>query len=160
MSNTLRAIIATLGIATSTPAYAPPPASQVAPWPRDFNSAQQGKKNTFNGIATWYDATKNNAWYTRENKWGESIELYAAAGPALRKRMGHSYMAKPYPLDITSSYSGKTVRVWVTDFCACGGKAKDPNDTRLIDLSPAVWDALGVPLGLGVTRVTIEVVDK
>lgn len=107
------------------------------------------------GIATWYDATRNNAWYTLANKWGKSVKLYAAAGPALRKIVDHKYMMKPFPVWVTSKMSGKTVKVWVVDWCGCQGRKNDPDDTRLVDLAPAVWDRLGVPLELGVMRVTI-----
>ncbi len=48
-----------------------------------------------NGKATWYDATKNSAWYTR----GEKPTLfYAAAGPALRALKDFRWGKKPYRL--------------------------------------------------------------
>jgi len=111
----------------------------------------------FSGLATWFDATKNNAWYTQPNKWGKAIKFYGAAGPLLRRLMGHEWMAKPYSVIVTSEATGIAVRVWITDFCGCGGRASNKNDTRAIDLAPAVWDALGVDLSRGVMKVTIEV---
>lgn len=111
------------------------------------------------GLATWYDATKNNAWYTQPNKWGDAIKLYGAAGPRLRKIMGHKYMMEPYAIRITSLLSGESVKVWVADYCGCQGKKKDPDDTRLIDLAPEVWERLGVDLGRGVMKVSIEILD-
>jgi hypothetical protein len=47
--------------------------------------------------------------------------------------------------------------VHVVDICTCYGVRSDPNDDRLIDLSPQTWEVLGVPLGLGVTLITLEV---
>ena len=111
------------------------------------------------GLATWYDATKNNAWYTLPNKWGDAIKLYGAAGPKLRKIMGHKYMGKPYAIRITSLVSGESAKVWVADYCGCQGRKKDPDDTRLIDLAPEVWERLGVDLGRGVMKVSIEILD-
>jgi len=109
------------------------------------------------GRATWYDATRNNAWYTQPNKWGNAIEFYAAAGPALRKIIGHKYMRKPYLIWVKSRKTGIKVKVWVVDWCGCLGRKNDPLDTRLIDLAPAVWERLGVPLGQGVMKVEIRI---
>ena len=108
------------------------------------------------GRATWYDATKNNAWYTQPNKWGKAVKLYAAAGPALRRVIGHKYMRKPYPIWVKSKKTGIEVKVWVVDWCGCWGRKSDPMDTRLIDLAPAIWEKLGVPLGQGVMKVEIR----
>jgi hypothetical protein len=108
------------------------------------------------GIATWYDATKNHAWYTQANKWGKAVKLYAAAGPALRRVIGHKYMRKPYPIWVRSIKTGVRVKVFVVDWCGCWGRKSDPLDTRLIDLAPAVWDKLGVDLGRGVMKVEVS----
>lgn len=107
------------------------------------------------GIATWYNAKLNNAWYTRANKWGKAIKFYVAAGPALRDVVRQRYMMKPFPIWITSRLTGKVVKAWVVDWCGCHGYKKDPNDTRLADFSPAIWEALGVRLGRGVMPVEI-----
>jgi rare lipoprotein A (peptidoglycan hydrolase) len=58
---------------------------------------------------------------------------------------------------ITSLRTGKSVIVQVVDICTCYGVRRDPNDDRLIDLSPQTWEVLGVPLALGVTPITLEV---
>jgi len=47
----------------------------------------------------------------------------------------------------------------VADYCGCQGRKKDPDDTRLIDLAPEVWERLGVDLGRGVMKVSIEILD-
>jgi hypothetical protein len=109
------------------------------------------------GRGTWFDATRNNAWYTMKNRWGKAISFYGAAGPALRALMGHRWQQKPYSVIVTSRLTGRAVRVWITDLCGCRGSLRDKTDTRLIDMAPEVWAALGVPLGLGVMKVDIEI---
>ena len=136
------------------------PRPQVPPPWRDDYVREPGwaepEKRPLRGIATWFDATKNNAWYTRANKWGKAVKLYAAAGPALRNVIPNKWMMKPVPIWVKSFLTGKRVRVWVVDWCGCYGRLKDPTDTRLVDLAPAVWDALGVPLGRGIMKVEIS----
>jgi hypothetical protein len=97
------------------------------------------------------DAERNGqtAWYTREG-----IAFYGAAGPALRELRPHRYLNR-YRILLTSERTGRTVLVWVVDWCSCQGTGSP----RLIDLAPAVWDALGVPLSRGITPVTIEFLD-
>ena len=108
------------------------------------------------GIATWFDATKNHAWYTHANKWGKQIKFYVAAGPALREYIPNKWLMKPVAIKITSIKTGKSVIAYVVDWCGCLGAAKDPNDTRVADLAPAIWDALGIRLGIGIMKVRIE----
>ncbi|CAB4175109.1 hypothetical protein UFOVP1131_101 [uncultured Caudovirales phage] len=126
------------------------------------------------GLATWYDASRNGAWYTRKSEWGKPVVFYAAAGPALRSmiedlsggniKWGVSTwinMAKSSSRPkflLTSKKTGKSVIIIATDWCGCQGRASSKTDTRVVDLSPDVWAALGVDLGLGVMRVTIEVI--
>jgi len=111
------------------------------------------------GLATWYDATHNNAWYTMPNKWGDAVEFYAAAGPELRKLVKQRWYMEPLAIFVESVNTGIRVKVWVVDWCGCRGRKDDGLDTRLIDLAPAVWDALGVPLYLGVMKVRITIPD-
>lgn len=108
------------------------------------------------GLATWFDATKNHAWYTKANKWGKSIKFYVAAGPALREYIPNKWLMKPVAIKITSLKTGKSVIAYVVDWCSCWGVVKNPNDNRVADLAPAIWNALGVRLGIGVTKVKIE----
>ena len=107
---------------------------------------------TLHGIATHYDAERGGetAWYTRAG-----IDFYGAAGPDLRKEVRHEWRNE-YRVIVTSERTGRAVIVHVVDFCECRGGDKNPKNDRLIDLAPAVWDALGVPLHLGVTPVKIE----
>lgn len=103
------------------------------------------------GKATWYDATKNNAWYTR----GEKPTLfYAAAGPALRKIKDFRWGKKPYRIIVENLNNGKAIVAWVVDWCQCRGQT---GNEKLVDLSPAAFEALGVPLGNGVQRVRVTV---
>jgi hypothetical protein len=103
------------------------------------------------GKATWYDATKNNAWYTR----GEKPTLfYAAAGPALRMIKDFRWGKKPYRIIVENLKNGKAIVAWVVDWCQCRGQT---NNEKLVDLSPAAFTALGVPLGNGVQKVRVTV---
>jgi hypothetical protein len=106
-----------------------------------------------NGIATWYDATRNgtSSWYTRAG-----IKLYGAAGPALRKLIPVKWRMEPVAVLVQSKRTGKKAIVWIVDWCQCYGGGKNE---RLIDLAPAVWHRLGIDLARGVTEVTISVYD-
>jgi len=103
------------------------------------------------GKATHYDATKNSAWYTRGNK---PTLFYAAAGPALRKIKDFRWGKKPYRIIVENLKNGKTIVAWVVDWCQCRGQK---NNEKLVDLSPAAFVALGVPLGNGVQKVRVTV---
>jgi hypothetical protein len=86
------------------------------------------------GFASWYDA-----WY----------------GPGLYAAVGHGYRfgQDVYPIVVCTVYAGtsRCVTAIVRDACT-GCRDGEP----LVDLSPEVWDALGVPLSLGRIRVTVE----
>jgi hypothetical protein len=121
---------------------------------------------TLEGIATWYDATKNNAWYTRKdggsakNQQGGPYRFYGAAGPELRLHHNFTYATKPYTVLITSVATGRSVLVWVVDWCSCNGRVKVDGDERLIDLAPEVWDALGVSKSRGIMKIKLALLDK
>ena len=103
------------------------------------------------GKATWYDATKNNAWYTQ----GDNPTLfYAAAGPALREIKNFKWGKKPYRIRVENLKNGKTIVAWVVDWCQCRGQT---DNEKLVDLSMAAFTALGVDLKLGVQRVRVTV---
>ena len=103
------------------------------------------------GKATWYDATKNNAWYTMGNK---PTLFYAAAGPALREIKNFKWGKKPYRIIVENISNGKAIVVWVVDWCQCRGQT---DNEKLVDLSPAAFTALGVDLNMGVQRVRVTV---
>jgi len=98
------------------------------------------------GVASWYDATRNNAWYTRAGN-----RHYAAVGTF---RWGHD----PYAVRVCRADDpGTCVHVLVTDYCGrCHQDLKRPwnSRSRSIDLSPEAFSALR-GLRFGVTRVII-----
>lgn len=97
------------------------------------------------GVASWYDATKNNAWYTRDGN-----RNYGAVGSF---RWGR----KPYlALVCRRDDSSTCVIVTITDYCGrCAADLKKPwsANSRAIDLSPQAFVKLkGLHHGLvGVT---------
>jgi len=103
------------------------------------------------GKATWYDATKNSAWYTLGDK---PTLFYAAAGPALRAIKNFRWGKKPYRIIVENLKNGKAIVAWVVDWCQCRGQT---GNEKLVDLSKAAFVALGVPLGNGVQRVRVTV---
>jgi hypothetical protein len=107
----------------------------------------------FVGTSTWFDAERGNqtAWYTRAG-----ITLYGAIGADVRAYKQH-YWRTSWDVKITSLLTGKSVIVHVVDECTCYGIRRDPNDQRLIDLSPQAWAVLGVPLSRGVMPITLQV---
>ncbi len=98
------------------------------------------------GVASWYDATKNNAWYTRGG-----TKYYAAVGTF---RWGDD----PYQIKVCRADNPeRCVIVLVADYCGrCHQdlKRKWTKRSRSIDLSPHAFASLR-DLHLGVVRVII-----
>ena len=132
----------------TAPSYEP-----VAPSYGPVNDQPETPIAVLTGIATWYDAERKgqSAWYTRAG-----VKFYAAAGPGLRKYTPNKWRMKPYHIIVKSVKTGRVVDVWIVDWCGCYGTSKS-GDERLVDLAPAVWEALGVRLGLGIMKVEITV---
>jgi hypothetical protein len=110
------------------------------------------------GIASWYDATNNSAWYTRKTKWGEPVKFYAAAGPKLRDLLGDPdpYL-EHYPVRITNPKTGVSIIAVVVDWCSC---SKGSPHEKLVDLAPSAWLTLAggeFGLGRGIQKVIVEV---
>ncbi len=109
------------------------------------------------GIASWYGNPRRYgepaiAWYTRTSPWGEPVEFYAAAGPELRRLLGdQNPYHEHYPVTITNPATGQTIEATVVDWCGCNTGRRE----KLIDLSPAAFEALGVPLWRGIQRVEV-----
>ena len=103
------------------------------------------------GKATFFDAERDgqSTWYVREG-----YQFYAAAGPALRKLKDFRWGKKPYRIIVENLKNGRAIVAWVVDWCQCRGQT---NNEKLVDLSPAAFVALGVPLGNGVQRVRVTV---
>jgi hypothetical protein len=116
---------------------------------------------TIVGKATWFDASKNSAWYTqpvrqgaaRRNQQSSPYKFYAAAGPRMRELAPFKWGAEPYRVIITNKDNGRSIVVWVVDVCQC----REGKNEKLIDLSPAAFQALGVPLHHGVQKVVAEI---
>ena len=83
-------------------ACVPSPSRVLAPSYGPVNDQPETPIAVLTGIATWYDASKNRAWYTRTTKQGPPIKLYAAAGPELRAYTPNSYLMKPYHIIVKS----------------------------------------------------------
>jgi hypothetical protein len=111
------------------------------------------------GIASWYGNPRRYgepaiAWYTRVSPWGDPVEFYAAAGPALRRFLGdNNPYHEHYPVTITNPATGITIEAVVVDWCGC---STDRKRKKLIDLAPAAFTALGVTLGRGVQEVIVQ----
>jgi hypothetical protein len=113
------------------------------------------------GRATFYDATKNNAWYTRSTPGSAYYHqdrgpylFYAAASPALRAIAPFRWGGPPYRVVITNLRLNLSIVAWVVDECACVGGG-------IIDLSPQAWWAIGgsgmTPFSRGIIDVEVEV---
>jgi hypothetical protein len=134
--------------------FTPTPVAVIAPNAAQLiNQPETPRAIVLNGFATWFDAERGaqSSWYTRAG-----IKHYGAAGPELRAIKQH-YWRTSWPVMITSKLTGKSVVVHVVDICTCYGVRSNPNDNRLIDLAPAVWQALGVPLSAGVMQIELRV---
>ncbi len=112
------------------------------------------RPTSITGVATWFDARRNgqSSWYTRKG-----ITFYAAAGPAVRallgKPNGHFYRVE-IPLRVCATLTGKCITVILTDWCSC--HKGHPTAEKAIDLAPAAFKALGIPLSRGIAQVTVE----
>lgn len=174
VENLVRASIIAIGIAII--GVPQPPRIALAAWQRDtwyseICVEESCEDNTITGVASWFDATRNSAWYTRKSEWGKPVKFYGAAGPRLRRLIerfygtdigGSSYWQKLAKkeerpvLRITSKKTGESILVTVTDWCGCRGGKDGAQDDKIIDLAPEAFEALGLPLGNGVMKVTIE----
>lgn len=110
------------------------------------------------GVASWYDATRNSAWYTRKTKWGEPVKFYAAAGPKLRDLLGDpNPYHEHYAVRITNPKTGVSILAVVVDWCSCSNGS--PHE-KLVDLAPSAWLTLAggeFGLGRGIQKVIVEV---
>jgi len=132
---------------TPTPTVEPTPASSTA-FP------------TLTGFATYYDATRNGAWFTQSprknaakyNQEGAPFVYYAAASPRLRATRMFKWGWEPYRVIVSNPNTGIAIVAWVVDECACVGGA-------LIDLAPVAWKEIsgGAPFGRGIQPVVVEV---
>lgn len=142
-----------LALSVSTrPVIAPTPSPSPSPVMIDQPPTPTGM--TITGIATWYDASRNHAWYTTGD---DAVAFYGAASPYLRSLRDFRYGGAQYRVIIRSHLTGREVVVVVTDTCSCYGRRDIKGDEPLIDLAPAVWQALGVRLGRGIMAIDLTI---
>lgn len=117
------------------------------------------------GRATWYDASRNNAWFTEKprvnaadrNQDGAPYEFYAAAGPALRALKPFKWGKKPYQVIVENVRNGRAIIATVVDVCQC----REGKNEKLIDLAPEAFLALvgDGGLGVGVMKVRVTILE-
>ena len=133
------------------PAYAHPTVAAATTEPEPAREVR--------GVASWYGNPRVYgapaiAWYTRTTRYGAPITFYAAAGPALRDLLGDANpYHEHYPVTVTNPRTGISIPVVVTDWCGCSSGS---DREKLIDLSPAAFKALGIPLTRGIQPVIVE----
>lgn len=105
-----------------------------------------GPSDTDRGWASWYASplkshhTYNNPWYTRGKN---PIYNYAAV-------KSFTWGDPIYAIQVCAKKTGRCAIARVVDHCeGCTGK-------RLVDLSPALFEALGIPLHHGVVKITLR----
>lgn len=109
-----------------------------------YASAKECKRNP-----SWKCYRRNmGGWTALVRPWSTTLDnMYAALGPRLRKHLNLPawHTIPTQKLLIISTHTGKSVEVWIADYCACHGadKKQGTRDDSLIDLSPQVWAALG-----------------
>lgn len=153
-------IVAVLGIGAIPPKVVVLP----TPSPTAIPTPEPSPTNAFlsiTGRATYYDATRNGAWFTREARPGSEkyhqdgapYPFYAAASPALRKLRPFKWGSKPYRVIVSNLRTNVAIVAWIVDECACVGGG-------VIDLSPLAWKTLGagkIPFSRGVQDVRVEI---
>ena len=136
----------------------PPPATTgVLPDSPVASEAGSPAVSALRGKATWYDASKNWAWYTQPAKPHKKYyhqdtapyEFYAAAGPRMLALWPFHWGGEPYQIFITNPKTKRTIIAWVVDTCGCVGGG-------IVDLAPAAFKALGVRLGIGIQTVVVS----
>ena len=138
------------------PSPSPSPTVEVTPEPSPTDAFL-----SISGRATYYDASRNFAWYTRAPRAGSEkyhqdgapYPFYGAASPALRKLRAFRWGREPYRVIVSNTKTNVAIVVWIVDECACVGGS-------VIDLSPLAWKTLGagkIPFSRGVQDVRVEI---
>jgi len=163
---TLAAAVLSLSVSVALLAFhavAPTPNATPSPTPIptvEPTPAPSTPLAVLSGFATFYDATRNNAWFTQSprknaakyNQDGAPFVYYAAASPQLRAVRMFKWGWEPYRVIVSNPKTGIAIVAWVVDECACVGGA-------LIDLAPVAWKAIagGAPFSRGIQPVVVEV---
>ena len=153
----------------------PVPTSRPQSWDQKWDNAIRvngfgTRYDAYQHARSWYDAPKTwvyankkecarrpewkcylrdmGGWYANVRPWKTSLKnMYAALGPRLREhlKLPGWHTVPNQKLLIISTHTGKSVEVWIADYCACHGadRKQGTRDDSLIDLSPEVWAALG-----------------
>jgi hypothetical protein len=151
-------IVAVLGIGAIHPRVTvyPSPLVEITPEPSPTDAFL-----SITGRATYYDASRNGAWYTRKpragsekyHQEGSPYPFYGAASPALRELRPFRWGDEPYRVIVSNLKTHTAIVVWIVDECACVGGG-------VIDLSPLAWKTLGegkIPFSRGVQDVRVEI---
>jgi len=122
-------------VPSATDTHDPSPSSRIAaplPAVRSTDAARPPKATTrrVSGTPTYY-CWAGHSRCTRGHPDVAGAQLYAAAGPSLR-------VGKWRGRVVTVSANGRSVRVTLVDWCACGG-------SHFIDLYHDAWVRLGSP---------------
>lgn len=127
-------VLAALATPRPEPAISPSPTQAGAPFGGNGPAgAPIAAAAVVGGLATYYDAPSSSD---------------AAAGPGLRAFLGSGWRGSW----VTVHADGRSVRVQLTDWCACGDRHGQPT---LIDLDDRAFARLA-PLSRGVVAVAIE----
>ena len=153
----------------------PVPTSRTQSWDQKWDNATRvngfgTRYDAYQHAGSWYDAPKTwvyassadckkhrewkcyrrdmGGWTSLVRPWKTTLDnMYAALGPRLRKYLNLPawHTVPTQKLLIISTHTGKSVEVWISDYCACHGadRKQGTRDDSLIDLSPEVWAALG-----------------
>ena len=138
------------------PSPSPSPTVEITPEPSPTDAFL-----SISGRATYYDATRNGAWYTRVPRAGAEkyhqdgapYPFYGAASPALLKLRAFRWGREPYRVIVSNTKTNVAIVVWIVDTCSCVGGS-------VIDLSPLAWKTLGdgkIPFSRGVQDVRVEI---
>ena len=148
-----------LFVGDAAPVVAPPTVERE---PVMVDQPPTPKPTTLTGVASWYGLPGTSrptvAWYTRANEFGKPFRFYAAAGPALRAflgKAGNHFYHVHHRVEVCATVNGlvSCIIADVVDWCGCS--RGNPHE-KAIDLSPAAFQALGVPLSRGIVKVTIR----
>lgn len=107
-------------------------------------------------------------WRKLVRPYSANLDYYAAAGRLLRRMIRRQYGHMPsiwhHKPFIRVRFSatlpnGTTISriAYVVDKCICEGRSKDPNDERIVDMSPDLWRVFYPARAAGNRRILAEV---
>jgi hypothetical protein len=109
------------------------------------------------------------SWRKLVRPYAANLKLYAAAGPALKKAIAKAYGGWPsiwhrrpfiqvrFSVKLPNGVTLSQV-AYVVDTCICQGLRNNPNDDRIVDMSPKLWSVFTVArVRYGIRKITVEV---